>query len=450
VNPLIEKVRHTIAAHDMLTRTDRVLVGVSGGADSTALLLALRDLGYELAVAHLNHGLRGPEGSADEQFVRELAGEIGVRFFVHAVQIREKPGNLEAEGRQARQEFFNSLMGRHGFEKLALAHNREDRVETFLLHLMRGAGFEGLVSMSPVAGQVVRPLIETSRAEIEAFLTDTGHSWRTDLTNLDISFNRNRLRHEVIPQLASLFNSRLVDTLSRTLTILQDEDRWLRNKAKSYLKSHATEGQLDVKALNDMPVALLRRVIREGLRMANGELRDLTFEHIEAVRTLLEEGKSGKSLNLPGGTVARREFNKLVFTGAPSEVAEFSYDLPIPGTIEVAETGQRFSARYVDRALEEPSTSGASSLVFADGSRLGPCVKIRNWKPGDYYRPAGWPAGKVKKLFQRARIPRSQRSSWPVVASDSGIVWVASFPVSREFVPGPCSKKIVAFETLES
>jgi tRNA(Ile)-lysidine synthetase-like protein len=124
----------------------------------------------------------------------------------------------------------------------------------------------------------------------------------------------------------------------------------------------------------------------------------------------------------------------------------FSYDLPIPGVVRIPELGRSFSAQYVEApASMDPSVR----RVFVDGSGLGACVKIRTWKPGDYYRPAGWPAGKVKKLFQKARIPRSQRNRWPIIASESGIVWVTSFPVSREFVPSPCSKKIVAFEALE-
>ena len=448
--PFIESVRAIIAKHDMLKRSDRVLVGVSGGADSTALLLILHRLGYELAVAHLNHGLRGAQSDEDHRFVQNLAKELEAPCFTHSVQISKDQGNVEATGRQARKEFFQSVMETHGFDKLALAHNREDRVETFLLHLMRGAGSEGLVSMSPVAGSVVRPLIEMPRAEIEAFLTAAGRSWRTDETNSDISFARNRMRHEVIPYLASLFNSQLLEALGRTLAVLEDEDRWCRNEAKSWLADHGSDGTLEVNSLRDIPLGLTRRVLREALRMANGELIDVTFDHIEAVRGLLEEGKSGKSIQLPGGAIVAREFNKLVFARKTPETPEFSYDLPIPGSVEIPELGRRFSAKYVDGGQAELTVQEGASRVFVDGSSLGPYVKIRNWKPGDYYRPAGWPAGKVKKLFQKARIPRSQRKRWPIVANESAIVWVASFPVSREFVPSPCSKKIVAFEALES
>jgi tRNA(Ile)-lysidine synthase len=431
----------------MLTPQDRVLVGVSGGADSTALALVLKELGYAISIAHLNHGLRGAESDEDQLFVEQLAKDLDANCFTRSVVITKSDGNIEAAGREARRQFFESLRQTHQFTKVALAHNREDRMETFLLHLMRGAGTEGLVSMAPVGGYIVRPLIETPRADIEAYLTSKRKAWRTDATNADMSFARNRMRLEILPRLASLFNTRLVEALSRTISVLDDEDQWMKQLAKTWLRAHSEAGGVDVQALRETPVALARRVIREALQTSLGHLKDVSFDHVEAVRGLLEDGKSGKSLDLPGGAIVAREFNRLVFTEWSSETRAFSYDLPIPGCVRIPELGRSFSARYVDKT-QPPSIEG-TSLVFVDGSGLGACVKIRNWKPGDYYRPAGWPAGKVKKLFQKARIPRSQRSRWPILASESAIIWVTSFPVSREFVPSPCAKKIVAFEALE-
>jgi len=432
----------------MLTLEDRVLAGVSGGADSTALLLALHELGYRLAVAHLNHGLRGAESDQDEQFVRDLAHRLGVPFFSHAMSIGQFSGNLEAAGRQARREFFESLVRDHGFTRIALAHNRQDRVETFLLHLMRGAGPEGLVSMAPVSGTTIRPLIDSSRVEIEAFLTETGEMWRVDHTNLDMSFSRNRLRLDVLPRLASLFNAQLPDTLTRTITVLEEEDQWMNSIAESWLETNGAGG-LDVTELRELPAALVRRLIRLNLRRAGSDLTDVTFDHIEAIRGLLEEGKSGKYVQLPRGLVARREFRRLEILEEPQATAEFAYELSIPGTLRVPELGRVFSATFVSDPSGVEAFSDGSERVLVDGSQLGPYVKIRSWKPGDYYKPAGWPSGKVKKLFQRARVPRSQRGRWPLFATNSAIIWVTSFPVSREFTPSANSKKIVAFEALE-
>jgi tRNA(Ile)-lysidine synthase len=294
----------------------------------------------------------------------------------------------------------------------------------------------------------IRPLIESSRPEIEAFLTEVGQPWRTDRTNLDMSFARNRLRLDVLPRLASLFNPRLPDTLTRTITLLEEEDQWMNGIAEGWLEAHGAGG-LDVTELRELPAALVRRLIRLKLRRAGSELTDLTFDHIEAVRGLLGEGKSGKYVQLPGGLVARREFHRLDLSEAPPAAPEFAYELSIPGTLRVPELGRVFKATCVaDPGGAEGFTDG-STRVLVDGSQLGSCVKIRSWKPGDYYRPAGWPSGKVKKLFQRARVPRSQRGRWPVFATDSAIIWVTSFPVSREFTPRAQSKKIVAFEALE-
>jgi tRNA(Ile)-lysidine synthase len=431
----------------MLEAGERVLMGVSGGADSVALTLALKELGYPIGIGHLNHGLRGPAADRDEAFVVNLASQLGAPVFTRRIQIRAKDGNIEAAGRAARARFFSETAREQGYSKVALAHTRNDRVETFLFHLLRGAGTQGLCSMAPAAGVIVRPLIESSRLEVEQYLREKSQAWQTDETNLDTSFARNRLRHEVIPELAGAFNPNLVETLSRTIAILEDEDEWMRQLASQWLERQSTRRgdgiRLDAAALSREPQALVRRVIRAAFREAGSSLTDFTFDHIEHVRGLLEPGKSGKVVQIPGPMIAAREFDEFVIT-SPFVNREFCYDLEIPGEVRVPELGRSFRAQIVGAAQPE----NGAERVFVDGERLGACVKIRSWKPGDYYKPQGLPAGKLKKLFQRARIPRSQRSRCPVVATGSAIVWVASFPISREFAPGSGTQKVVAFEAL--
>lgn len=440
----------------MLEAGDRVLVGVSGGADSVALLLALKEMGYAVGIAHLNHGLRGMESDGDEQFVAELANRIGIPSFSRRITI-QPAGNVEAIGRAARKEFFESVCAEHGFTKIAIAHTREDRVETCLLHLLRGAGLEGMVSMAPVHGTTVRPLIETSHEEIQHYLRAANQPWRMDASNLDTTFARNRLRHEVLPQLAASFNPRLIETLLRTVELLQDEDTWMRKQTTDWLADHATKSSADevnavtvnTAALNAVPVAMVRRVVRAALRMAGSDLFDISFDRIENVRHLLADGKSGKTIQMPGGLVVERVFDRLVFRQAVEASREFEYELQIPGEVHIPEAGRRFRAEIVDMSAVERASSD-DPRVFVDGGRLGACVKIRNWKPGDYYKPVGWPGGKLKKLFQRARVPRIQRDRWPVFLTDSTVVWVASFPVSREFALNERSRKIVTFQALKT
>ena len=462
---LVAQIRGTIQKHQMLTSRERVLAGVSGGADSVCLALVLNELGLDVAVAHVNHGLRGAESDTDEEFTKELAGTLGVPFFATKVALsgpapaasalwlsrRPLPGgeaNLEAAGREARRQFFIETARRRGYSKIALAHTRNDRVETFLMNLLRGAGSEGLVSMAPVSGNTIRPLIETGRNEVEAYLTENNQSWRTDSSNFDLGFARNRLRHAVIPELESRFNPSLIQTLARTVEILEAEDAWMRAVADQWLSEHGRKEENDflipAAELKAAPAGLVRRILRTVLRLAGSGLRDVSFGHIEAVRALLEEGKSGKFVQIPGGLQAAREFGRLVFRQAPAAWADYTYELKIPGEVHIPEVGKVFRAEIV----EIEANQALGQRVFVDGESIGPYVTIRNWKPGDYYRPVGLPAGKLKKLFQRARIPRGHRMRWPVIVADSTIVWVASFPVSREFAPRGQSQKKVAFEAL--
>ncbi len=464
---LVAQIRGTIQKHQMLTSRDRVLAGVSGGADSVCLAVVLKELGYDVAVAHVNHGLRGAESDKDEEFTKELAGTLGVPFFATKVALlgpspaasalrlsrRPLPGgeaNLEAAGREARRQFFSETAILGGYTKIALAHTRNDRVETFLMNLLRGSGSEGLVSMGPVSGSTIRPLIQAGRDEVEAYLTEKNQSWRTDSSNFDLGFARNRLRHAVIPELESRFNPSLIQTLARTVQILEAEDAWMRAVADQWLSEHGRKEDTDflipAAELKSAPAGLVRRILRTALRLAGSGLRDVSFDHIEAVRALLEEGKSGKFVQIPGGLQAAREFGRLVFRQAPAAWADYTYELKIPGEVHIPEVGKVFRAEIV----EIEANQALGQRVFVDGESIGPYVTIRNWKPGDYYRPVGLPAGKLKKLFQRARIPRGHRMRWPVIVADSTIVWVASFPVSREFAPRGQSKKKVAFEALQS
>ena len=431
----------------MAVRGDRILAGVSGGADSVSLALVLKELGFSFGIAHVNHGLRGNDSDEDERFTAALARRLGVPYFTRRVLLMG--GNIEAAGRDSRRDFFSEVADQSGFKAIALAHTRNDRVETFLLNLLRGSGLDGLVAMAPVSGRVIRPLIEVGRESVEAYLRQREQPWRTDESNLDTTFARNYLRQDVIPRLAAEFNPNLMETLSRTVEILEADDGWVRSLTDEWIAKNGTNEEEDfvipVEALEGAPAALVRRVVRAALRKAGSDLQNVSFEHVENVRTLFESGRSGKIIEIPGGLQVAREFGRLVFRQTPLPPVEYEYQLKIPGLVHIPELRKVFRAEVV----ESETAQTAGRRVFVDAESLGPYVRIRNWKPGDYYRPVGLPAGKLKKLFQRARIPRSHRSSWPVVVADSTIIWVASFPVSREFAPRGRSQKIVAIEASE-
>ena len=449
-DPLVVLVRKSIASYAMIRSGDRVLAGVSGGADSVCLLLVLREMGFPIGVAHLNHGLRGSEADQDQQFVNELACRLGVPCFTRCTDISVAPGNREDAGRRARRQFFDETAAREGYNKIALAHSRDDRAETLLLNLFRGAGLEGLAGMRPVSGNTIRPLIDADRESITDYLTQHGQVWRTDASNTDLKLRRNWTRHTLIPLLRSEVNPRLVEALSRTAEILQAEDAWMARTAEAWLDDNASPtGRELVVRLESLPPddpAFVRRAVRAVLRRFASSLDGVGYDHIEAVRSLLRGHKSGRRVEIPGGLIAERSFGTLVFRRSAGQEAGYEYSWPIPGCVSVPEAGKVFRAYLVDRTRLESRTD----QVLVDGEILGPCVRIRNWKGGDVYSPVGLPAGKVKKLFQKARIPRYRRGRWPVVVNDSpthsSIIWVASFPVSCEFAPDGRSRRIVALE----
>src|SRR5262249_53045918 len=294
-------------------------------------------------------------------------------------------------------------------------------------NLLRGAGSAGLASMPALSGTTIRPLIDTNRQEIEAYLAEQNQDWQTDASNFDLGFARNRLRHVVIPQLASEFNPNLIETLSRTVEILEGEDAWMRALSEEWLTRNGTKRQdqfvIEVGPLQAAPVAMVRRVLRTALQQAGSALCDVSFDQIESMRALLSGGKSRKVGGSPGGMETAREFDSLVVRWKVPAPKDYEYKLKIPGSVHIPELSKLFIAEI----LGNEGRGEAGHRVFVDGDSIGPYVRIRNWKPGDYYRPVGLPAGKLKKLFQRARIPRRDPASCPGVVSRSVISLVASF-----------------------
>jgi len=450
-NPtLVDRVATTIEKWRMLSAGDSLLTGVSGGADSVCLVHVLRELGFKPGLAHLNHGWRGQESDEDARFVEDLAKKLDLDFFERRSQADPGQGNREATARTTRQEFFHEIMESNGIARLALGHTSDDRVETFLHHLLRGSGTRGLVSMRPLSGNIVRPLIQSTRREVEDYLKERNQPWREDRTNEDTRFVRNRIRHVVLPELTAAFNPRLRDSLSRTIDILEAEDDWLEGTVREWLESRASgEGEalvVDFDDLGSKPIAFVRRVLRASLELAGSSMQDIGFDHVENIRSLLELGKSGRIIELPGPITVERNFEQLVFRPADSVPEDYEYELTIPGEIHIPEIDTIFQAHLRSPDGLKPKQVGA----FVDGESLGPCVKIRNWKNGDFYNPIGRRASKLKELFQRERIPQRKRRQWPVFVAESSIVWVASFPVSRDFVPTGTSRSIVEFEAVPS
>jgi tRNA(Ile)-lysidine synthase len=440
-------VAETIERHKMLTRGDKVLIGVSGGADSVALvhlMVALRRvMDLQLAVAHLNHGLRSDASDREAGFVEELSNKLGLLFHCKKIELDPHRGSLEERARRARYRFYKHLMHEYGYNKLALGHQADDNAESVLLHLLRGSGIRGLSGIPPKRGRViVRPLIETSRSDIEAYLKSCGIAHVEDASNNDMRFQRNRIRHQLIPLLQREYNPNIRITLNRLAGLCRDEQAWLNTLLKPVLDSALIDSgteRLELRAdrLLDTPPAAQRRVIRMALRSWMGDLKRMGFDHIDAVIDLLHNHGAGSRLSLPRHIVAERTGDGLRFFKSATRGEDagglssgFSYTIAHPPErgliLQIPEAGCRLHITIVPSPNLAIGKKAGKNVVWFDSDALEFPLTVRNHEPGDRLAPYGMQGTqKVKKIFIDRKIPHNRRSRIPIVTQDDTILWIA-------------------------
>jgi tRNA(Ile)-lysidine synthase len=444
---LLARVVETIHRYRMFEPGQRVGVAVSGGADSVCLLHVLLELApledLRLTVLHLNHGLRGEESREDEEFVRHLAAGLGLEAMVRAVDVAASPDNLEQAARDARLAFFREQLAGGGLARIALGHTRDDQAETVLFRFLRGSGSAGLAGVRPVTGDgIVRPLLGASRTEVEQYLRQHGIGWREDSSNASPQFARNRIRHQLLPQLEREWNPAIRQTLTHTADwALAEEEYWeaeIHRLAAGRLVERGGAVLAPVDALRDLPLAAARRLVRRALERAKGDLRGVDFSHIAAILKMAAAREGHGRVEAPG-VEAVRSFEWLRFSrpGA-NRGASGAYRLaaPVPGTVRVPGTEIAISLELIEIAetSEPPDSVYNGGTGCVDWSALSGSLEVRNWKPGDQYQPTGSTGEeKIKTLFQKARIPLWERRQWPVVTDGSAIVWARRFGTAVRF-----------------
>jgi tRNA(Ile)-lysidine synthase len=433
-------------------------VAVSGGADSILLLDFMKQLaaemGLQLAVIHFNHRLRGAESVVDEQFVHRRAESLGMEFICGEAEVakvaRERHRNVEATARELRYRFFFSLVNQGRVDKVVTAHTANDQAETVLLRLLRGSGAKGLGGIYPILeGKVARPFLNLTRSEIEAELSRRRLDFRADSSNLDTRFLRNKVRAELLPLLERNYNPGIVPLLSELAARARDDEAYLERQARE--RAHAwqiregKEEKIPVSALAQFPPSLGRRVLRQMIAAVCGHLRGVTHGHIEALRRLSIEGQSGRSLVLPQGLVARKEFDWLIIgvPGPRGTATGFSYPVEVPGEIRIPELGLQLLFKIVNFCQIGKAYNAAVGVNF-DLSRLEGKLRVRNWRAGDSFQPAGSRnVKKVKELFQERKIPLEQREFWPVLECGNAIIWVRGFPPDERVTASNATKSVV-------
>ena len=416
----------------MLKNGDRVLVALSGGPDSVCLAVVLgclrEKLGISLAAGHVNYGLRGADSDKDESFSRDLCAKLEIPFFcTSADPLAGTAGNLEETARIQRYEFLSRIAIQEGFI-IATGHNSDDQSETFLLSLFRGAGYKGLSGMAAVREHrnekggtctIIRPLLHVSRERIMNYLNESGQASRTDESNADLKFDRNWIRHELLPLLEGRFNPRPGERIARAAELIGEAAQFLEEQAETELERIAdvSEGEslrVPVKELAGLNPVLQREIVRLALGRVKGNLTDLTSRHIFALMELLE-GQSGKKTDLPGRIEARNEFGFLVFGRQEESTPFFEHRLEIPGSILVPEAGKMVKVEFLRYPVEGGRHSGALSQY----------VTIRNRRPGDRLKiSSGRPRQSFSNLCTKHKIPRSERERILIVECPDGSHWV--------------------------
>jgi tRNA(Ile)-lysidine synthase len=447
---LDDRVLAAIRQESLISDDSRVAIALSGGSDSVALTLLMSELAntvpFEVAgVAHLNHQLRNT-ADEDEEFCRNFAGRLALPCVVGRADVRGRAErdqiSVEEAGHMERHEFFKNAMATLSADLIATAHTRDDQAETYLMRLVRGAGPFGFSGIHPRMNNVVRPLLEFSKVQLRGYLDAKGQDFREDETNQDVAVTRNRIRHELIPFLERRFSPGIVDTLIRETKIARHDASWLENQANAasaLVVSHEDESiLLEREKLIRQPLALARRIVKHALeQVSNGFVG---FDHVERLLTMLSENGAGHEIDFPG---CRVKFGKKVVRICPPNVSRvhpsdergFNYSLCIPGEVKIPEIDMVVS---VERVQENPQPEGMSAqaeAVYVSAANLSDPLIVRNWLPGDVFRPLGLGGRKkIQDLFVDRKTDRSVRQKVPIVVDERcGIIWVVGHSVSDDF-----------------
>lgn len=429
-NCVKQKALSLIDREQLLQKGDRVLVAFSGGADSTVLLHLLLSLQEELslgeiAAAHLNHSLRGEESDRDEAAVRRFCDRFGVRLFVEradvAAESKRRKTGLEEAGRAVRYEFLQRIATENGFARVATAHTVSDAMETVLLHLTRGTGMSGLAGIPPKRGAIIRPLLDCTRAEIEAYCAEHDLTFVTDSTNVDVTYARNRVRNCVVPHLYTI-NPRTDEAFSRFMRAArEDEAYWREQTAAALQKANVSSGVYRADELAALPSALRTRALRQTVRdYAAVELEEAAVRRLEELLT-----SSGSFVANGGVTLSVKQG---YFTIEHGSTVLFEEQLLVPDmTYTIGNTTYRCEVLDTETFEKRKKVHKKLLQSACDYDKIQGAAHIRTRKQGDEYHPFRRGGGKtLKKWMNECRVPACRRDQLPIVTDDEGVLLVGT------------------------
>lgn len=438
---VLDQVLRTVSRYKMLAAGTRAGVAVSGGADSVAMLHILVRLGgprrWALEVLHFDHGLRGEESDGDRHLVEELAARLGLPCHVEGADVRAaaQGANLEQTARQLRYGFFARVRERRGLDVVATGHTASDQAETVLMRLLRGAAAESLAGIRPVNdGWIVRPLIEATREDVREWLRAEGLEWREDSSNIDSCYDRNRMRHELLPMLRREWNPAVDAALARLATAFARDEEFWDTQVEAVWAASATRSRygivVDLKTLGKAHAALQVRVWKKACAEAAGAAPRIEGEHLEALLKLARQRAGAGKLSLPG-VRAWRSFHQVLIQPADRTIERPSgVELGVPGEAALEQAGIRIRLRRT-----EPGAEAYNEISERlDGALAPGPFMLRTWRDGDAYRPRGSRGRRtIQALLQSRRVAAWERCTWPVLEWHGQVVWARRFGVAAEF-----------------
>ncbi len=461
---LLKQVRRTIDHYRLLEKGDRVIVGVSAGADSMVLLHLLNGFRQEfelsLIIAHIHHGLRPAESEREAELVREMSLRLGLPFEYGQFNVKEfqESGgfSLQDASRRIRFQFFHHLLKKYGGGKIALGHHADDQVETILLRLLRGSGLRGLKGMLPIReGRVIRPLLEVWKEEIEGFARENSIPYLIDSSNLKKDYLRNRLRLNLIPLIEQEYQPGFRRAIIRTSTILREEDDYLEKEAGEVYQKIAHEEENGI-AFNyssycSLHQAIQWRVIQKMLGRMDRELNmdEGEWSDVNLIYRRLQQPSTSLLLELSHGLCLEKRYDMVFLRKErPTAIPPFEVELNIPGRTYIQEIEREVMAEEREWDRSKPIDE-SRNVALLDYQSLRFPLRMRNFRPGDRFQPLGTEGTqKLKDFFIDHKIPRFERPQIPLLISGEEIAWIAGYRIDERVKITPNTRRVLRVEII--
>ncbi|CEI74229.1 MULTISPECIES: tRNA lysidine(34) synthetase TilS [Romboutsia] len=453
---IFEKVLSTINKYNLIENGDKIVLGLSGGPDSVCLLHILyrlkEKLDIEVYAAHLNHQIRGIEAQKDALYITQLCENLGVTSFVKSIDVpkycKENGLSVEEGARKLRYEMFEEIKQKTKSNKIAIGHNLNDQAETILMRIMRGTGLQGLRGIEYIRdNNIIRPILDIDRKDIEAYCEEYELNPRIDHTNLETIYTRNKIRLELIPYMKDNFNPNVIESIVRMSNSLKTDSDYIQEESEikfkevSNLQEDACE--IDIQKYSKLHDAIKVRVLRKGIKHILGDTNFVDQKHIEDIMQLEDNKKIDKMITLPRGIFAYRRKNTILLINKEivNETIEFCYNLPSNGFIKVKELNLVLETQTMNIDRYKSMKLDKKSKGF-DFDKVKGGIVVRSRKEGDKIKLSAG-SKKIKDLFIDLKIPREERCNVPIIVDEQGILCVGDYKNSENYKIDNSTKEVL-------